>query len=235
MTCNTRIKPGPHPVVVAQADLLALDSQMNEQARLRSSGSIDDIHCEAIAKLVTERGEELCIVRSLSHEYAVIQTYSHCAMDTSVQLALGDGTSLSAQIWHVRESIVTLRIVTVKEVARSVTCRSDGIALLPRAPRITTELSVWLRISGHQHPARLCNISVGGAKVRGANLALGLKVSVLVGGLPPLAGRIRWLEQDEAGIAFYRPIPFEALASWCAASGSQLDHRGKVVPAEISS
>jgi len=49
--------------------------------------------------------------------------------------------------------------------------------------------------------------------------ASGLKIGLLVGGLPPLFGRVRWMKDDAAGMSFYGTVPLDVLAPWSAALG----------------
>ena len=43
---------------------------------------------------------------------------------------------------------------------------------------------------------------------------MGQKLILMLNGLPPIAGSVRWCDQDHAGIAFDNPIAFETLARW---------------------
>jgi hypothetical protein len=59
------------------------------------------------------------------------------------------------------------------------------------------------------------NISQAGGRVSpGEPLEVGQKTVLMVNGLSPIAGCVRWCDQNHAGIAFDTPIPFEALARW---------------------
>jgi hypothetical protein len=54
--------------------------------------------------------------------------------------------------------------------------------------------------------------SQGGIKVELAEPAhVGREASVIVPGMPPVAGRILWCRDGRSGISFERPIPFRSL------------------------
>jgi hypothetical protein len=180
-----------------------------------------------VALLTTDRGEELCLLRHVSQRTATIQIYSSLQPGESVRLDLADGTSLSAAVTSRHDSLATL---AVHAEAPSADLALDGTTLPPRLPRLDVGLPAQLRIAGGQAPATLCNISQGGAKIRAAGLSIGLKIGLLVGGLPPLFGRVRWMKDDAAGMSFYETVPLDVLAPWSAALGAQVNRAGKVIP-----
>jgi hypothetical protein len=180
-----------------------------------------------VARLTTARGEELCLLRHVSPRAATIQIYSSLQPGEAVRVYLADGTSLSASVVSRQESLATLE---VHADAPPAAVAQGGTALPPRLPRLDVGLPAQLRIRGQQVPAILCNISQGGAKIRAAGLSVGLKVGLLVGGLPPLVGRVRWMKDDGAGMSFYDAVPLDILAPWSAALGAEVNHAGKVIP-----
>jgi len=190
---------------------------------------VDKAHAPAVgmvARLNTVRGEELCLLRHVSPQAATIQIYSSLEPGEQVRLDLADGTSLSATVSSRHDSLATLAV----RPAASTTAAESRTGLRARLPRLDVGLAVQVRIRGAQAPAILCNISQGGAKVRADDLSIGLKLSLLVGGLPPLAGRVRWMKEDGAGMAFYEPVPLDIIAPWSAALGARVDAAGKVLP-----
>jgi hypothetical protein len=185
-------------------------------------------HRDAIAKLVTVRGEELCVVRGLSRLEARIQVYSNLKVGEKVRIVLGDGAVLTASVTGYQDSIVALRLQGVSD---ALPAGDEGLPpaapLAPRLPRLDVGLPISLRVGDQQGVATLCNISQGGAKIRASGLGVGVKVSLLVGGLPPLAGRVRWVRDDFAGMAFYQLLPLETLASWSAALAALAPRSGQ--------
>jgi hypothetical protein len=81
-----------------------------------------------------------------------------------------------------------------------------------RAPRLELAAEVVLRLGETCVAARARDVSEGGIKVELAETEhVGREASVIVPGLPPVAGRILWCRDGRAGISFERPLPFRTL------------------------
>lgn len=81
-----------------------------------------------------------------------------------------------------------------------------------RAPRIELAAEIVLRLEETCLTARAKDVSEGGLKVELAEPGhVGREASVIVPGLPPVAGRILWCRDGRAGISFERPLPFRSL------------------------
>ena len=81
-----------------------------------------------------------------------------------------------------------------------------------RAPRLELAAEVVLRLGETCLTARAKDVSEGGIKVELAEPEhVGREASVIVPGMPPVAGRILWCRDGRAGISFERPLPFRSL------------------------
>jgi hypothetical protein len=81
-----------------------------------------------------------------------------------------------------------------------------------RAPRLELAAEVVLRLGETSVTARAKDVSEGGIKVELAEPEhVGREASVIVPGLPPVAGRVLWCRDGRAGIEFERPLPFRSL------------------------
>lgn len=81
-----------------------------------------------------------------------------------------------------------------------------------RAPRLELEAEVVLRLGETCVTAQAKDVSEGGIKVELAGPGhVGREASVIVPGMPPVAGRILWCRDGRAGISFERPLPFRSL------------------------
>jgi hypothetical protein len=81
-----------------------------------------------------------------------------------------------------------------------------------RAPRLELAAEVVLRMGETCVTAQAKDVSEGGIKVELAEPEhVGCEASVIVPGMPPVAGRILWCRDGRAGISFERPIPFRNL------------------------
>jgi hypothetical protein len=81
-----------------------------------------------------------------------------------------------------------------------------------RAPRLELAAEVVLRLGETCLTAQAQDVSEGGIKVELAEPGhVGREASVIVPGMPPVAGRILWCRDGRAGISFERPLPFRSL------------------------
>jgi hypothetical protein len=81
-----------------------------------------------------------------------------------------------------------------------------------RAPRLELAAEVLLRFGETSLTARSKDVSEGGIKVELADPGqVGREASVIVPGMPPVAGRVLWCRDGRAGISFERPLPFRTL------------------------
>ncbi|MEA3010603.1 MAG: hypothetical protein QOJ91_2295 [Sphingomonadales bacterium] len=81
-----------------------------------------------------------------------------------------------------------------------------------RAPRLELAAEVVLRLGETCLTARARDVSEGGIKVELAQPEhVGREASVIVPGMPPVAGRVSWCRDGRAGIAFETPLPFRCL------------------------
>jgi hypothetical protein len=81
-----------------------------------------------------------------------------------------------------------------------------------RAPRLELAAEIVLRLGETCVTARARDVSEGGIKVELCEPGhVGREASVIVPGIPPVAGRILWCRDGRAGISFERPLPFRSL------------------------
>lgn len=81
-----------------------------------------------------------------------------------------------------------------------------------RAPRLDLATEIVLRLGETCLTARAKDVSEGGIKVELDEPGhVGREASVIVPGIPPMAGRILWCRDGRAGISFERPLPFRSL------------------------
>jgi hypothetical protein len=170
-----------------------------------------------VAKLRSASGEELCLVRFVAERYLTVQIYSVLQHDEALEIEMSDGSSFPARVHSQNDSIAVLCCdVPEQDRAFAETAPPAPTAFSPRAPRVELNFGVRIGVAGEQRLGTLINISQGGARIRAAGLTKGMKVTLLAGGLPPLAGRLRWSEAADAGLSFYAPLDFDLLARWTA-------------------
>ena len=169
-----------------------------------------------VAKLHTAKGEALCLIRNISPGGLTAHVYSTLDIGGAVVFEFISGALVGASVVWQRDNIAGMQFVDRVDIAtvfglRDVSPPVPG----PRAPRIKLDIPAAIRLGTGHRAITLNNISQGGARIHSAEpLEPGLNLTLLVDGLAPLAGRVRWYRDGSAGVAFYTPVPFDLLAQW---------------------
>jgi hypothetical protein len=194
-------EPDPPPQAAAEQD-------RRQEAR--------QITVRLVAKLRTPLREELCLVRNLSSGGLTTHIYSAIDADCAVTFEFASGVVIAGKIVWQRDTMAGVQFDEQIDPALILSVRERfPDAPAPRAPRVELTIPATARIEGVHFPITLNNISQGGAQIRADEpIDAGEKLTLLVDGLPPATGRVRWSRDDIAGIAFHVPLPFDILAQW---------------------
>ena len=169
-----------------------------------------------VAKLRTISGESLCLVRNISPGGLTAHVYSSLDIGGAATFEFTSGAVVRASIVWQRDSVAGAQFADRVDIAAVFGLRDlSPPAPETRSPRIELDIPATIRLGATHRAITLNNISQGGAKIYCADLLEpGLKVTLLVNGLAPLTGRVRWNRDGFAGVAFYTPVPFDLLAQW---------------------
>lgn len=173
-----------------------------------------------VAKLHTPHGQEFCLVRNISAGGLMAHIYSELLIGDPVVVEFRSGQTIAAKVLWRREGAAGLRFDVDIDAAAVLAGRVDSIArpLPARAPRVWVEAEGRIRSGQLHRHVTLCDISQGGARIRMVGPeAIEEKIVLMVTGLSPITGEVRWRDADHAGIAFDTPIPFDTLARWVPA------------------
>jgi PilZ domain len=187
-----------------------------------------------VAKLRTANGEELCLVRNISAGGLMAHIYSELGIGDAAVAEFKSGHAIAGRILWRRDGMVGMQFSEKVNAASVLAGDDDALPTLQqRAPRIDLEAPGRIRVGAQSYAVALCNISQGGARVRldDAGRAVGQLV-LMVNGLPPLAGSIRWERDGDAGIEFDIPVPFDVLAQWVPMAQRQSHDRRDGVASE---
>ncbi|GAA0324496.1 hypothetical protein GCM10009087_38500 [Sphingomonas oligophenolica] len=169
-----------------------------------------------VAKINTPRSEELCLVRNISGKGMMVHVYSDLCVGDPVSTEFNSGKPIAGRIiWH-REGMIGIEFDESLD-PDSILSGTNSVpaAPHPRPPRVGLELHGRIRVGSRYQTVTLCNISQGGANIRPSEPDTVLeKVVLMVNGLPPIAGSVRWQDEEHAGIEFDIPVSFEVLARW---------------------
>lgn len=170
-----------------------------------------------IGKLAAGDRETLCRVRNISETGMMAEVYGSFVVNEPVEVTLKAGDTLAGTVRWNRAGRIGVAFdgkVDVPELLAHAAMRSgaEGIA---RGPRFTADCPVAMLVVGYRHPARLVDISQGGARVTVANTMprdqlLGLSIP----GLGEREAAVRWVGEGACGLVFLEPLSFADLAPW---------------------
>lgn len=165
-----------------------------------------------VARLQTPRGEELCLVRNISSSGLMAHIYSELNVEEPVTAEFKSGQPVAGRVQWRRDGLAGIVFDEPVSAEELLAARDER---QPRAPRVDIDVKARIRVGVRYHVVALCNISQGGGRISPSEvLEVGQKLILMVSGLSPIAGSVRWLDKEHAGIAFDTPIPFETLARW---------------------
>lgn len=171
-----------------------------------------------VGKLITERSQELCLIRNISSGGLSARIYSPLAVGEHVSVELMSDHQVSGEVVWIRDSNIGVRFDEPIDVATMLAVRAtleDGRK--PRAPRLEVPCRARLRIGAHYYQVEVRDLSQGGIKVEiGDTLRPDEEVVVTIEGLAPLHGMVRWSQDGRAGISFNTAIPLDTLTHWLA-------------------
>ncbi|MDO7843259.1 PilZ domain-containing protein [Sphingomonas immobilis] len=170
-----------------------------------------------VARLITEQGDQLCVVRNVSPTGVMVDTAQPPAPGDAIWLEF----STTVKVRGIVRWVVDYRFGVEFDAATDILKALDQpIGRLrrqrSRAPRFVRDGKV--QIGGTARPAEgtILNISLGGvrAAVGQTDLTPGMRVTLTIPGLAKHDGQVRWIRSGIVGIWFNRPLHFSDLALW---------------------
>jgi hypothetical protein len=150
-------------------------------------------------------------ILALAESGAIVRTGASLEEGAQLALELNSHHRFAVRVEWSSEALAGLEFKD-REYVRATLAGRDR-AHPYRAPRLELAAEVVLRLGETCLTARAKDVSEGGIKVELAEPGhVGREASVIVPGMPPVAGRILWCRDGRAGISFERPLPFRSLA-----------------------
>lgn len=170
-----------------------------------------------VGKLITNRGQELCLIRNISSGGLMAHIYSSHEVGGSVEIELKAGRTVHGKVVWVRDRKIGVQFDEKIDVADVLAPQPNESEpdYIARAPRLDIRRRGRLRIGAHYQLIELQDISQGGAKITPAGDAqVDDEVILLFEGLSPISGIVRWRHDEAIGVTFKTSLPFEQLAAW---------------------
>lgn len=169
-----------------------------------------------VAKMITERSEDLCLIRNISAGGLMAHVYRPIQIDQKVTIEMKSGQLLTGQVRWVQDSNVGIQFddrVNVGEVLSN--APPEPGAPRPRAPRVDMSCRARLRAGATFHKVNVRDISQGGVKIEISGFVLPEdQVVIQLEHFRPMPGVVRWAHHGMAGIAFHEVIPYPELTQW---------------------
>ena len=169
-----------------------------------------------VAKLTADKVEGLCVARNVSSGGMMLDVLTHYGLGQIVRVSLAEDHHLHGRVIWQRESTIGIQF----EVAIDVGGILAKPAILPcghtrRMPRMQIRQSAEVRVGSKSLPVEIYDISQRGAKLKTDHEFDDHDMAWLViKGLSPACGTIRWQLDGYAGIEFAKVIPIADLMHW---------------------
>ena len=169
-----------------------------------------------VARLVSDRSDDLCRVRNLSTEGMLLESRAPLSVGQRVRVELRSLMSVEGEIVWVKGPHAGMRFDTATDVGELLQSTVTGAgAYVPRAPRMSAGCAVHVRRDGRLSRATLLDLSQHGCKLRSAEaLTPDDRITVSIPGLGPNRAVVRWTRDHEAGAVFLELISLTALELW---------------------
>jgi hypothetical protein len=169
-----------------------------------------------IAKLSTDRCEELCILRDISPHGLRAEVYYPMNIGDRVSFELKTGRRVSGRvIWRDGKSIGVEFDSRVPVLAILAHQTLDELGYKARQPRLRTDAPAQLYIDDGAVPVRLCNVSQAGTRISVDRiLRVGVRCEIALEGLGRRKAIVRWYRNGAAGVMFLQPMSYPEFAAW---------------------
>jgi hypothetical protein len=181
-----------------------------------------------VGAIVVEGRRELCLIRNISAGGMMIRTWSTIAPGTRLSVELKHGHPVTGVVQWTESDLTGVTFDTAIDVVDLLATSDEGPR--PRLPRIDVDAPVSVREDRELIRGRAVNISQGGICIEcDTELTLGGDVVVILPGLAPTAGVVKWRSANSYGIGFNRTLTLPEIVRWL--QEQQLDEQRRAVAA----
>jgi hypothetical protein len=169
-----------------------------------------------VAKLCSDRSQELCILRDISDTGLRAEVYCQIAPGEAVVFEMRTGHRVPGQVVWSRPPSIGVHFdtpISVPEVLAH--CSFDDRLGRIRPPRIDVAMPGLLLAGRQLIDVEIRNISQAGMKVAGGDALLpGTDVTVRLAGIGQRGAKVRWYRDGEGGLQLLQPLSYSEFAAW---------------------
>lgn len=155
-----------------------------------------------------------CLVKNISSAGVQVRPYGRLTISNGASLRVGDEDPITGTVAWCRDGLAGVEFDEPLDPQALLRIGQKMAGHKRRhAPRVATDLTACLRTGGRRYSVTLCDVSMVGARLRGAQpIAFGETTMIEVAGLPSLKVYLRWSEGAEHGVSFDTPLPMQIIA-----------------------
>ncbi|HYI40895.1 MAG TPA: PilZ domain-containing protein [Allosphingosinicella sp.] len=162
------------------------------------------------ATLLGDGGHRPIEILAFAESGAIVRIGERLQEGARLTLELNYHYRFAIRVEWSSDTLAGLEFKDREQVRETLAARDRGHPY--RAPRLGLDAEVVLRLGETCLTAQAQDVSEGGIKIELADPGhVGREASVIVPGMPPVAGRIRWCRDGHSGLSFERPLPFRYL------------------------
>lgn len=154
-----------------------------------------------------------CLVKNISSTGVQVKPYGKLAEGTPITMRVGDVDSVGGVVVWTRAGLAGIAFNTALDPESLLLVRQKLAQRRRSAPRVSTDVVALLRTGGSTYRARICDLSVHGARIRTLEpVTFGSNIIVEMPKIPSVKGHLRWAEGCEYGISFEAALPMQIIA-----------------------
>ncbi len=167
------------------------------------------------AKVVTQSGEYLCILRDVASKGVRLKLFHPLPHERFMALELSNGDRYEVEkVWE-RDDQAGFHFVHQAELSHLLEERSR---FRRRPVRLRLEIPAQLSAAGMKCAGILQDLSQQGGRIETTlALAIDQRVHLIAKGLPPLDAKVRWRRGGQVGLVFEQTFKLDELARLVAA------------------
>ena len=176
-----------------------------------------------VGKLTVGVEQRLCMIRNISSAGAMLRLYQPIEVGVAVEVEVTPDCPVAATVIWVQDDLAGVGFAEPIDVVAALRggSRMGPYRRVARTPRLRIRRPATMHTDDLESEVTLCDLSLNGAKFEtGERLATDMEVALLVDGLPPLTGRVRWCHDLHAGMEFDIPVQMDVLAEWMGAGAA---------------
>jgi hypothetical protein len=169
-----------------------------------------------VAKLKTDRIEELCMVRDVSPHGLKAEVYYPLQVGEAVRITLRTEHAMVGRVVWMRDQMVGVEFDDdVHVLGMLAHCAVDDRIGGIRPPRLESDFHTFVRLEGREFELHVSNVSQAGMKITVPHaVAPETRCDILIDMVGWREGTIRWHRGGEAGILLAQPLSYKDFALW---------------------